>query len=64
MDIYWSLLVCLVGLVVFLITPGPPAPAPAWTYGHKGNVLGLCMFFVGLFVFLLQIGPKITGFAK
>jgi hypothetical protein len=65
MEIFWSLLVCIAGLILFIITPGPTYPAgpPAGISGSKFNVIGLYMFWVGLWVFLIQIGPHMVGFA-
>jgi hypothetical protein len=60
-----SLVICIIGLIIFIITPGPypnpNPPTPAYTYGSKANCIGLHMFWVGLFVFLLQYGPKMIG---
>jgi hypothetical protein len=54
MQIYWSLLVCLVGLVLYLILDNPPASPNPSTLNRKMSVVGLHMFWVGLFVFLLM----------
>lgn len=53
MQIYLSLLVCLVGLVLYLITNRPTTPPPS-DLNVKCNVLGLHMFWVGLLTFLLR----------
>lgn len=64
MEIYIALLVCIIGLIMFIVTPGPNPPPPSpGNYGQKANVIGLHMFWVGLFVFLMQLGPAMTGFA-
>jgi hypothetical protein len=52
MEIYLSLLVCIVGLVVYLVTK-PEHAKPA--------EVGRLMFWVGLFVFLLQFGAVPIG---
>lgn len=43
-------LVCLVGLLLYLCTT------------QRASEVGRIMFFCGLFVFLLQGGPKIAAF--
>jgi hypothetical protein len=59
MEVYFSLLVCLIGLVLYLIT-GNATPPPG-ALNVKTNVLALHMFWVGLFVFLLQFGHTMTA---
>jgi hypothetical protein len=58
-----SLVICIIGLIIFIVTPGPYPNPPTlpYTYATKANVIGLHMFWVGLFVFLLQYGPKMVG---
>jgi hypothetical protein len=52
MVIYLSLLVCLLGGVIYLVCNGPAPSSP------KFAELGRIMFGVGLFVFLLRFsGP-------
>lgn len=56
MQIYWSLLVCLIGLILYFLfgnpSAQPPQPGPM---SQKVSTVGLHMFWVGLFVFLLHV---------
>ena len=60
MEGYLSLIICVLGLVIYFITGNPTTPPPS-TVNQKCNVIGLHMFWVGLLVFLLQLGPTMTG---
>lgn len=60
MEIYWSLLVCLVGLVLFFVFPQPPSSPNS----QKLGAVGLHMFWVGLFVFLLNFGGTVSLLRK
>ena len=53
MTIYLSLLVCLLGLVLYYVFGNPPSPS---TPNSKTMEVGRLMFAVGLLVFLLQFG--------
>jgi hypothetical protein len=58
MTIYLSLLICLVGLVVYLIANTPPSANPI---SAKVMEVGRLMFWVGLLVFLLRFGPEVIS---
>ena len=58
MEIYWSLLVCLVGLVMYLILANPPSQS---ILQQKGSTVGLHMFWVGLLVFLFTFAGTNTA---
>jgi Na+/phosphate symporter len=45
-----SLIVCLIGLAMFIMSVKP-----------KTQRIGEIMFFCGLFVFLMQIGPAVSS---
>ena len=60
MEIYWlSLFVCIIGAVIYFVTGNPTTPPPG-TINTKFNVIGLHMFWVGLFVFLLKYDSAIN----
>lgn len=44
MQIYWSLLVCLVGLVLYLVLDNPSSTPPPSTLQKKVSIVGLHMF--------------------
>jgi hypothetical protein len=57
-----SLVVCLVGLIIFaVLNPPPPAPtAPVSRYRSTGAEIGKIMFWCGLLVFLFHhVGDRI-----
>jgi hypothetical protein len=56
MTIYLPLLVCLIGMVLFLVCGPYPPPANASTLNTKVGILGLVAFGCGLLAFLLVSG--------
>jgi len=63
MVIYWSLLTCLIGGVVYFITCVSNDPPPS-VFQIRANVVALHMFWVGLLVFLLQTGGGVVGLIR
>lgn len=55
--IVWSLLICLLGLIIYYVTCSHTDPAPS-VFESKSNVIGLHMFWVGLLAFLMQVGGR------
>ena len=53
MSIYLSLLVCLIGMVIYAIASNP-----------KAQELGRLSFFAGLLAFLINVGPKAAELLK
>ena len=51
MIVYLSLLVCIIGLVIWLVSGNPPDSRPI---GGKIAEVGRIMFFSGLLAFLLN----------
>ena len=61
MEIYWSLLVCLLGLIMYLVLGNPPSTS---VLQSKGSTVGLHMFWVGLLVFLFNFGGTVSLLRK
>jgi hypothetical protein len=56
--VVWSLLVCLVGLVIYYVTCTGQTNPPPGVLQTKTNQVGLWMFICGLLAFLLQVGGR------
>ena len=61
MTAYLSVLVCLIGLVIYLVSGNPPDSRPI---GGKIATIGLNMFWCGLLAFLLINGDPIVEVLK
>ena len=56
---YLSLIICLIGLVLYYIC-GNPTPPPT-SNSSKTSVVGLHMFWVGLLAFLITNGSRLVS---